>query len=143
MKIFFGILKHAGKVRKDTFRRDFCLAGKFFLVPFIEFLYVYIIQAWHNHKTQEIFTFSCDTKSNLYHFKVWQLLDQMLDLRLFLQATKGGLISESFFTLAQISKTKMSNHYPPKAEKMIRIVVWHPFMEIWTKVKHFLRLSYL
>ena len=133
-----GILKHAGKVRKDTFRRDFCLAGKFFLVPFIEFLYMYIII---KHKKSLLLVVTLKVTC-MYHFKVWQLLDQMLDLRLFLQATKGGLISESFFTLAQISKTKMSNHYPPK-EKMIRIVVWHPFMEIWAKVKHFLRLSYL
>jgi hypothetical protein len=32
--------------------------------------------------------------------------------------------------------------YPPK-KKMIRVVIWHPFLEIWAKVKNFLRLSHL
>ena len=32
--------------------------------------------------------------------------------------------------------------YPPK-KKMIRVIIWHPFLEIWAKVKNFLRLSHL
>ena len=61
--------------------------------------------------------------------------------------TKGDLISERFFTLAQISKngcqiTPLSTIHVPK-EKLLRGVIWHQFLEILVKVKNVLRLSHL
>ena len=60
-------------------------------------------------------------------------------------AFKGSLISESFSLWLKSSKNGAENypeHYPSK-EKMLRIVIWHLFLEIWVQVKTFLRLSHL
>ena len=53
----------------------------------------------------------------------------------YMNFTKGGLISEKFYILTQISKKKVPNHdsehYLPK-EKMLRVVIWQLFLEILT-----------
>jgi hypothetical protein len=48
------------------------------------------------------------------------------------EIAKGGIISESF-----------SLWLKSPQEKMLRLVIWHPFWEISAKVKNFLRLSHL
>ena len=57
--------------------------------------------------------------------------------------TRGGLISERFSLCLQSQKkgAKTREHYPPK-ENMLSIVIRHLFLEIWAKVKSFLRLSH-
>ena len=58
---------------------------------------------------------------------------------------KGGLISESF-SLWLISPKRGAESLSWASFFswiVLRIVIWHPFWEIWAKVKNFLRLSYL
>ena len=62
-----------------------------------------------------------------------------------LSCCKGALIAESFSIWLKPPKKsakKYPVHYSLK-EKMLRIVIWHLFLEIWTKVKNFLRWSHL
>ena len=58
---------------------------------------------------------------------------------------KGGLISESFsFWLISPKRGAESLSWASFFSWIVlRIVIWHPFWEIWAKVKNFLRLSYL
>ena len=63
--------------------------------------------------------------------------DKELEVRLsmlFVTQTKGSLTLESFLLLSQISKQKKMpkpdpEHYPSK-EKMLKVVIWHLFLEI-------------
>ena len=58
---------------------------------------------------------------------------------------KGGLISESFSIWLKSHKN-LPNHYPEQLLFrwiVLKIVIWHFFWEIWTKLKIFPRLSHL
>ena len=55
---------------------------------------------------------------------------------------KSTLISESFHFGSNLPKlVPKPRPYPPR-EKMLRVLIWHPFLEILAKVKSFQRLSH-
>ena len=59
--------------------------------------------------------------------------------------TKGGLILESVSLWLKSPKKGAKTyieHYPSE-EMILRIVIWHPFLEILAKLKHFRILSHL
>ena len=54
--------------------------------------------------------------------------------------------SQNVFHVGPNLQKGVPNHDPeqyPPTKKMIRVIIWHPFLEIWAKVKNFLRLSHL
>ena len=57
---------------------------------------------------------------------------------------KGGLISESLFYIGSNINKKLPNYTPehfPFSCKVLRRVIWQLYLEMWAKVKNFLRLS--
>ena len=50
-----------------------------------------------------------------------------------------SMVKISSFFVAFLENTNFIN---PK-EKVLRVEIWHPFLEIWAEVKNFLRLSRL
>ena len=72
----------------------------------------------------------------------WDSFWGFLGTRYSFACAKGGLVWEKFFTLAQISQGAKSWPYQPK-EKILVVIILHPFLEIWAQVKNFQRLSHL
>ena len=79
---------------------------------------------------------------NYFSFRGNHLL-QLFLLLLFIRyqgcnCSKVSLISESFFTLTQMSKKKAPNHYSDYLffrRITLRVVIWYLFLEVWAKLR--------